>query len=138
MFGNNVAHSERKTRRTWLPNLQRHKYFSPILNKQLRLKLTTEAMRNIDKCGGFDNYILRTNEVLLGGPRSMGVRMKHQMQQAYENKKQMDAYQERSRIFAEKLAESIKRTELQLLKKSQEQALRNATETAGIAANAAI
>lgn len=91
MFGNYVAHSERKVRRTWLPNLQKHSYWSELLGKKLNLKLTTEAMRCIDKFGGFDQYILKTSTTLLGGERSVGTRLKSQMTQAFEQKQKTDA-----------------------------------------------
>ena len=51
MFGNNVSHSKRKTRRTFLPNLQTKKFFIPEEDKWITLKVSTSALRNIDKKG---------------------------------------------------------------------------------------
>ncbi len=48
-YGNNVPFSKHKTRRTWLPNVQ-HKYlFSETLEQEVRLKITTRALKTIKK-----------------------------------------------------------------------------------------
>jgi len=51
MFGNNVSHSKRKTRRTFLPNLQTKKFYIPEEDAWITLKVSTSALRNIDKKG---------------------------------------------------------------------------------------
>ena len=51
MFGNNVSHSKRKTRRTFLPNLQTKKFYIPEEDTWITLKVSTSALRNIDKKG---------------------------------------------------------------------------------------
>ena len=48
-FGNNVPFSLRKTRRTWLPNVQSKHLFSNTLNKHVHVKLTTTALKTIKK-----------------------------------------------------------------------------------------
>lgn len=48
-YGNNVPFSKHKTRRTWLPNVQQKRLPSEILNKDVRVKVTTRAMRSIKK-----------------------------------------------------------------------------------------
>ncbi len=55
--GNRVSHSNIKTRTRWLPNLKDKKYTIPELGLVLRLKLSTRAIRNIDKLGGISNAI---------------------------------------------------------------------------------
>jgi large subunit ribosomal protein L28 len=49
--GNNVSHSKRRTKRRFLPNIQTKRYFIPELDKWVVLKLSTAAMRNINKLG---------------------------------------------------------------------------------------
>ena len=49
MFGNNVSHSKRRTRRTFNPNLQTKKFYIPEEDKWITLKISTSALRNIDK-----------------------------------------------------------------------------------------
>lgn len=58
--GNNVSHSNRRTRRTFQPNTHNKSFYSPILQKKLHIEVTTTALRTIDKYGGLDNYILNT------------------------------------------------------------------------------
>jgi large subunit ribosomal protein L28 len=128
MFGNHVAHSERKARRTWLPNLQRHVYKSEILGgKSLRLKLTTEAMRNIDRLGGFDNYILKTSDILLGGPRSVGVELKKQMKEAYDQQVEQNRLAAIQAEFRTRLETAIKVATEKAEKVERENALKLAT-----------
>ena len=57
--GNNVSHSQRKTRRAWKPNVQRKRLYSEALGELVRLNVTTHALRCIDRYGGLDRYLLR-------------------------------------------------------------------------------
>ncbi|CAE6501298.1 unnamed protein product [Rhizoctonia solani] len=57
-YGNNVPHSMKKTRRTWTPNVQTKRLFSETLGHHVTLKVTTRALRTIDKYGGLDPYLL--------------------------------------------------------------------------------
>jgi large subunit ribosomal protein L28 len=56
--GNNVSHSKRRTKRRFLPNVHKKRYFIPELDKWVDLKLSTAAMRNINKIGVFE-YLQR-------------------------------------------------------------------------------
>lgn len=49
--GNNVSHSNRKTKRRFLPNLQKKRFFIPETNQWVTLKISTSALRTIDKLG---------------------------------------------------------------------------------------
>ncbi|MEH6450052.1 MAG: 50S ribosomal protein L28 [Oleispira sp.] len=49
--GNNVSHSNIKSKRRFLPNLQSHRFWVETENRFVRLRLTTKAMRIIDKKG---------------------------------------------------------------------------------------
>lgn len=51
--GNNVSHSNRKTRRRFLPNLQKKKFFVPEIDEWVVLKVSTSAIRCINKLGVF-------------------------------------------------------------------------------------
>ncbi len=52
--GNNVSFSNRKTKRRFLPNLHKKRYYIPELDKWVTLKLSTKAMRTINKLGIFE------------------------------------------------------------------------------------
>ena len=58
MVGNNVSHAVNKTKRKFLPNLQNTSFFSEILGKKIRLKVTSKGIKTVEKNGGIDNYLL--------------------------------------------------------------------------------
>ncbi|MGH1462792.1 MAG: 50S ribosomal protein L28 [Neptuniibacter sp.] len=49
--GNNVSHSQRKTRRRFLPNLHWHRFWVESESKFVRLRVSAKGMRIIDKKG---------------------------------------------------------------------------------------
>jgi large subunit ribosomal protein L28 len=49
--GNNVSHSNIKTKRRFLPNLQTHRFWVESENRFVKLRLSTKGMRIIDKLG---------------------------------------------------------------------------------------
>ncbi len=49
--GNNVSHSNRKTKRRFVPNIQKKRFFVPELQKFITLRISTSAMRTINKLG---------------------------------------------------------------------------------------
>ena len=51
LTGNNVSHAHNKTRKRQLPNLQTKRIFVPELGKPVRIKVSTSALRSIDKMG---------------------------------------------------------------------------------------
>lgn len=65
MFGNNVSHSERKTRRKFKLNKQRKAFLSKALNVNIRFNICASVIKTIDKSGGIDDYLLNTSDELL-------------------------------------------------------------------------
>ena len=51
MVGNNVSHANNRTRRRFMPNLQRRKFWVESENRWVSLRLTNAALRTIDKKG---------------------------------------------------------------------------------------
>jgi len=51
MVGNNVSHSNRKTKRRFLPNLISKTFYLVEENQYITLKLSTSALRTINKKG---------------------------------------------------------------------------------------
>jgi large subunit ribosomal protein L28 len=49
--GNNVSHANNKTKRKFFPNLHTKRIFIPEENRWVVLKLSTQAMRTINKNG---------------------------------------------------------------------------------------
>ena len=50
-YGHNVSHANNKTKRVFNSNLQTKRFWVPELNKFIKLKVTTRAIRSIDKIG---------------------------------------------------------------------------------------
>ena len=51
MSGNNVSHAHNRTRRRFLPNLHTHRFWVESENRFVKLRVTSKAMRIIDKNG---------------------------------------------------------------------------------------
>ncbi|MDH4057932.1 MAG: 50S ribosomal protein L28 [Cyclobacteriaceae bacterium] len=49
--GNNVSHANNRTKRRFYPNLQKKRFFVPEEGKWITLKLTTNAIKTINKLG---------------------------------------------------------------------------------------
>ena len=58
MVGNNVSHAVNKTKRKFLPNLQNASFYSEILGKKIKLRVTSKGIKTVEKNGGIDNYII--------------------------------------------------------------------------------
>ncbi len=64
--GNNVSHAHNKSRRRFLPNLQKNSLLSDTLGRTVQLRLTTAAIRTIERRGGLDAFLLSTPSAKLG------------------------------------------------------------------------
>jgi large subunit ribosomal protein L28 len=51
MVGNNVSHANNKTKRRFMPNLQRRRFWVESENRWISLRLTNAGLRTIDKNG---------------------------------------------------------------------------------------
>jgi len=51
MVGNNVSHANNRTKRRFLPNLQRRRIWVESENRWVNLRLTNAGLRTIDKNG---------------------------------------------------------------------------------------
>lgn len=51
MYGNNVSHANNRTRRRFLPNLQKKRVWIPEESRFVTVKITTKAMKTLDKKG---------------------------------------------------------------------------------------
>lgn len=59
-FGHNVSHSNRKTNRRFLPNIQKVSLTSEALGRDVSMKVSTRALRTVLKKGGLDQFLLQT------------------------------------------------------------------------------
>ena len=60
LVGNNVSHSNRKTKRRFLPNMQNYSLMSEILGTFVKFKATPRSVRTIEHNNGLDNFLLST------------------------------------------------------------------------------
>jgi large subunit ribosomal protein L28 len=60
LTGNNVSHANNRTRRRFMPNLQESSLLSDVLGIEVRLTLSTRAIRTVERNGGIDSFLLST------------------------------------------------------------------------------
>ncbi|HEX2800953.1 MAG TPA: 50S ribosomal protein L28 [Phenylobacterium sp.] len=62
MVGNNVSHSNIKTKRRFLPALSPATLQSDALGQAFRLRITNAALRTLDHRGGLDPFLLKASD----------------------------------------------------------------------------
>lgn len=65
MTGNNVSHAKNRTRRRFLPNLQQTSMQSELLGRTVSLRVSTSAIRTIEKHGGLDAFLMQARNAEL-------------------------------------------------------------------------
>jgi large subunit ribosomal protein L28 len=83
LSGNNVSHANNKTRRRFLPNLQVTSLLSDILGHEVRMRLSTRAIRTVEHNGGIDAFLLGTSNAKL---TSEGKTLKRRIEKAQEKR----------------------------------------------------
>lgn len=73
LTGNNVSHSNIKTRRRFLPNLNQVSLMSETLGRTFRFKVASSALRTVDHRGGLDAYLAKAKDSELS-PRALKVK----------------------------------------------------------------
>lgn len=58
MVGHHVSHANNRTKRRFLPNLVSVTVSSEALGRDFKLRISTNALRTIDKKGGLDAFLL--------------------------------------------------------------------------------
>ena len=57
--GHKVSHSNIKTKRRFLPNLCNVTFISDALGRNVRLRVSTNAIKSVDHRGGFDAFMIK-------------------------------------------------------------------------------
>jgi large subunit ribosomal protein L28 len=57
--GHKVSHSNRKTKRRFLPNLCSVTMMSDALGRSVRLRISTNALKTVDHRGGLDAFLIK-------------------------------------------------------------------------------
>src|ERR1700685_452547 len=64
-IGNRVSHSNRKTKRRFLPNLLNVTLMSDLLGRSVRLRISANALKTVDHRGGLDAFLLKAKDTEL-------------------------------------------------------------------------
>lgn len=62
LTGNLVSHSNRKTRRRFLPNLCQVTLISDALGRSFRLRVSAHALRSVEHRGGLDAFLAKARD----------------------------------------------------------------------------
>jgi large subunit ribosomal protein L28 len=65
LVGHHVSHANNKTKRVYRPNLQIVSLASEALGHDVRLKISMNALRSVDRCGGLDAFLLKSKDDVL-------------------------------------------------------------------------
>jgi large subunit ribosomal protein L28 len=57
--GHSVSHANNKTKRRFLPNLVNVTLISEALNRNVRLRISANALRSVEHRGGLDAFLLK-------------------------------------------------------------------------------
>jgi large subunit ribosomal protein L28 len=69
-IGHRVSHSNRKTKRRFMPNLLQVTLMSEALNRSVRLRISANALKTVDHRGGLDAFLLAAKDSELS-PRAL-------------------------------------------------------------------
>jgi large subunit ribosomal protein L28 len=59
--GHKVSHSNRKSKRRFLPNLCNVTMMSDTLGRSVRLRISTNALKTVDHRGGLDAFLMKAD-----------------------------------------------------------------------------
>ena len=62
LVGHKVSHSNIKTKRRFLPNLQNVTLISDSLGRSVRVRVSTNALKSVDHRGGLDAFLLKAKD----------------------------------------------------------------------------
>ena len=71
--GHKVSHSNRKTKRRFLPNLLNVTVMSDSLGRSVRLRVSANALKTIDHRGGLDAFLMKAKDAELS-PRVLDLK----------------------------------------------------------------
>ena len=73
MVGHNVSHSNIKTKRRFMPNLNAVTMQSDALGQNVSLRITNAALRTVDAKGGLDAVLLKARDEVLS-PKALKIK----------------------------------------------------------------
>ena len=85
--GHKVSHSNIKTKRRCLPNLCNVTFISDSLGRNVRLRVSTNALKSVDHRGGLDAFLLKARTDVLS-PRALDLKRAIEKKKAAAPEKQ--------------------------------------------------
>lgn len=76
MVGHHVSHANNKKKRVFRPNLQTVSLASDALGQKVKLRISMNALRTVDRVGGLDPFLLKAKDDLLS---DRALRLKRQI-----------------------------------------------------------
>jgi len=73
LTGHKVSHSNRKSKRRFLPNLCNVSLISDTLGRSVRLRISANALKSVDHRGGLDAFLIKAKDVELA-PRALDLK----------------------------------------------------------------
>jgi len=73
LTGNKVSHSNRKTKRRFLPNLVNVTLSSDALNRTVRFRISANALKTVDHRGGLDAFLAKAKDADLS-PKALDIK----------------------------------------------------------------
>jgi large subunit ribosomal protein L28 len=71
--GHKVSHSNRKTKRRFLPNLCNVTLISDALDRSVKLRISANAIKSVDHRGGLDAFLMKASDDELS-PRALDLK----------------------------------------------------------------
>ena len=71
--GHKVSHSNRKSKRRFLPNLCNVTLISDALGRSVRLRISAHALKSVDHRGGLDAFLIKAKDADLA-PRVLALK----------------------------------------------------------------
>ena len=65
LSGNLRSHAENKTRRTFRPNLVDVTLISDALQRKVRLRVSANALKTVERTGGLDAFLIKAKDDVL-------------------------------------------------------------------------
>ena len=73
LVGHKVSHSNIKTKRRFMPNLQNVTLMSDSLGRSFKVRVSTNALKSVDHRGGLDAFLLKATDTELS-PKMLKVK----------------------------------------------------------------
>lgn len=83
MTGHNVSHSNIKSKRRFLPNLNQVTLMSEQLGQSFRFRISASALRTVDHRGGLDAFLLKARD---GELSARALKVKRSLEKAIAEK----------------------------------------------------